>query len=122
MGSAKIKKKTQRRNRIRQSIRKKIEGTSSRPRMSIFRSNSEIYVQLVDDMQGHTLISASSRDKDIDGKGKTKTEISMLVGEKVANLAKDKNIDTVIFDRGGFLYHGRVKALAEGARKGGLNI
>lgn len=96
-------------------------GTASRPRLSVYRSNKEIYVQLIDDNKGVTLAAASSRDKGFDGKG-TKIEIAKEVGKAIAEKAKSIGIESVAFDRGGNLYHGRVKSLAEGAREGGLNF
>ncbi|MCF6366104.1 MAG: 50S ribosomal protein L18 [Bacteroidales bacterium] len=115
--------KRERRIRIRKRIRKKINGTVNSPRLSVFRSNKHIYVQLIDDIDAKTIVSASSGDKDIaNQKVKNKTEIASLVGKKIAEKAKDKKIATVLFDRGGYLYHGRVKALAEAARKGGLKF
>lgn len=122
MGIRSTKLKTTRRTRIRKGIRRKLEGTSARPRLSVFRSNKEIYAQLIDDRQAHTIISASSRDKDIDGKTKTKSEISKQVGLKLAKNAVEAGIQSVVFDRGGYLYHGRVKSLAEGAREAGLKF
>jgi len=113
--------KTDRRLRIRRRIRKISSGTETRPRLSVFRSNKEIYVQLIDDVNGKTLAAASSRDKDVDAKG-TKSEIASAVGKAIAEKAKKAGIDTVSFDRGGNLYHGRVKSLAEGAREGGLKF
>ncbi|RNL85174.1 50S ribosomal protein L18 [Sinomicrobium pectinilyticum] len=114
--------KTERRIRIKNRIRKVISGTAEKPRLAVFRSNKEIYAQLVDDVQGVTLASASSRDKDIaDSKG-TKTEVSALVGKAIAEKALKAGIETVSFDRGGYLYHGRVKSLAEGAREAGLKF
>ena len=112
-----LAKKTKRRQRIRKGIRKKIKGTSERPRLSIYRSNKGIYAQLVDDLSGHTLASASSK-----GLTGNKVEQAKSVGEKIAAAAKGAGIDKVVFDRGGYLFHGRVKALADGAREGGLNI
>jgi large subunit ribosomal protein L18 len=112
--------KTQRRQKIRHSIRKKIAGTSTKPRLSVFRSNADIYAQLIDDDNGFTLAAASSRDKDIAAQKGTKTEKSKLVGEAIARKAKDLGIEAVVFDRGGYLYHGRVKSVADGAREGGL--
>lgn len=109
-----------RRQRIRRGIRKKIMGTAERPRLSVFRSNNEIYAQLINDDNGNTLASATSLK--IDKKGKNKTEQSKLVGTELAANAKKAEIDTVVFDRGGYLYHGRVKALAEGAREAGLKF
>ncbi len=113
--------KTDRKLRIRRRIRKISSGTAARPRLSVFRSNKEIYAQLIDDTNGVTLASASSRDKDIDAKG-TKTEIASLVGKAIAEKAKKIGVETVAFDRGGNLYHGRVKSLADGAREAGLKF
>ena len=114
--------KSERRNRIRKRIRKVISGTTSSPRLSVFRSNAEIYAQIIDDLTGTTIVTASSRDKDLaDAKG-NKSEVSKIVGKAVAEKAKAKGIETVVFDRGGYLYHGRVKSLAEGAREGGLKF
>lgn len=112
--------KLARRQKIRYGIRKKISGTAEKPRFSVFRSNSEIYVQLIDDNNGATLASASSRDKDIAAQKVTRIEKSKLVGAAVARKAVELGIKTVVFDRGGNLYHGRVKSVAEGAREGGL--
>ncbi len=118
MGLTKLEKA----QRIRRRVRKKIRGTAERPRMSVFRSNKDIYVQLIDDDKGITLAAASSRDKDLAGKEGTKTEKAFMVGEKIAKVALEKGIDKVVFDRGTHIYHGRIKALAEGARKGGLKF
>lgn len=109
-----------RRLRIRKGLRKKISGTAVRPRLSVFKSNTGIYAQLIDDIKGVTLASSSSREL-TSAKG-TKTEVSKVVGQKLAEKAKDKGIAEVVFDRGGYLYHGRVKALADGAREGGLKF
>jgi large subunit ribosomal protein L18 len=114
--------KVERRQKIRYRIRKKVAGTAQKPRLSVFRSNAEIYAQLIDDENGVTLASASSRDKDIAAQKGTRTEKSKLVGAVVARKAKDLNISQVIFDRGGNLYHGRVKGVADGAREGGLEF
>ncbi|NPA42952.1 MAG: 50S ribosomal protein L18 [Chlorobi bacterium] len=114
--------KVERAKRIRRRIRKKIKGTPERPRLSVFRSNKEIYAQIIDDTAGITLAAASSRDKDIAAKEGTKTEKAAMVGEKIAAIALEKGIDKVVFDRGTHIYHGRIKALAEGARKGGLKF
>ena len=108
------------RQKIRYRIRKKVSGKADTPRLSVFRSNSEIYLQLIDDLQGKTLASASSRDKDIAAQKVTKTEKSKLVGAAIARKAKELGIEKAVFDRGGNLYHGRVKAVAEAAREGGL--
>jgi large subunit ribosomal protein L18 len=109
-----------RRQRIKLRIRKKISGTGERPRLTVFRSNEHIYAQLIDDTAGHTLASASSRDEGV-GEGK-RVEVSGAVGLRLAERAREAGIDRVVFDRNGYRYHGRVKALAEGARKGGLQL
>ena len=112
-----------RRNRIRQRIKKVVSGTSDYPRLSVFRSNKDIYCQLIDDVNGKTIVQSSSRDKSIaDLKLKSNIEISFNVGKSVAELAVKKGIDKIKFDRGGYLYHGRVKSLADGAREGGLKF
>ena len=105
-------------------VRKKVYGTTNSPRLSVFRSVSEIYAQVIDDMEGNTLVSASSIDNELRGKmnGLKKIEQARLVGKAVAERAKDKGIEMVVFDRGGFRYTGRVKALADGAREGGLDF
>ncbi|WP_140487722.1 50S ribosomal protein L18 [Flavobacterium sp. GSA192] len=112
--------KPQRRQRIRFRIRKTISGTATSPRLSVFRSNKEIYAQLIDDVNGVTLLSASSREKEI-GKG-TNVEVAAAVGKLVAEKALKAGVETVKFDRGGYLYHGRIKSLAEGARAAGLKF
>jgi len=112
--------KTTRRQNIRYRIRAKIAGTAKKPRLSVFRSNSEIYCQLIDDDNSVTLASASSRDKDIQAQKGNKSEKSKLVGQAIARKAKELGFEGVVFDRGGNLYHGRVKQVAEGAREGGL--
>ena len=115
--------KTFRRNRIRQRIKKVISGTSEYPRLSVFRSNKEIYCQLIDDVNGKTIIQTSSRDKSIaDLNLDSNIEISFNVGKSIAEQALKKGIDKIKFDRGGYLYHGRVKSLADGAREGGLKF
>lgn len=111
-----------RRQKIRYRIRKNSTGTTEKPRLSVFRSNTEIYAQVIDDVNGKTIASASSKDKDISAQKVTKTEKSKLVGAAIARKAKDLGIETVVFDRSGYLYHGRVKAVAEGAREGGLQF
>lgn len=116
-----ILSKSDRKLRIRRRIRKISLGTSAKPRLSVFRSNKEIYAQLIDDVNGKTLAAASSRDKGLDAKG-TKTEVANAVGKAIAEKAKKAGIETVAFDRGGNLYHGRVKSLAEGAREAGLKF
>jgi len=112
--------KSKARVKIKYRIRKKISGVAVKPRLSVFRSNSDIYAQLIDDNNGVTLASASSRQKDIQAQKTAKTEKSKLVGAAIAIKAKELGISTVVFDRGGYIYHGRVKAVAEGAREGGL--
>ena len=114
--------KVQRRRKIRYNIRRKVSGTAQKPRLSIFRSNTEIYAQLIDDTNGVTLAAASSRDKDIKAQTGTKSEKSKLVGQAIAHKATELGITGVIFDRGGYLYHGRVKSVADGAREGGLQF
>lgn len=111
-----------RRQKIKFRIRKKISGTAARPRLSVFRSNTDIYVQLIDDDGAKTLAAASSKDKDIAAQKGTKIEKSKLVGAAIARKASDLGLKEVTFDRGGYLYHGRVKAVADGAREGGLNF
>ena len=114
--------KVVRRQKIRFGIRKKVVGTAQRPRLSVFRSNAEIYVQLIDDANGNTLAAASSRDKDIAAQKVAKSEKSKLVGAAIARKAIELGLNDVVFDRGGNLYHGRVQAVAEGAREGGLQF
>ena len=117
------KVKSQRRQNIRYRIRRKIgEGTGQKPRLSVFRSNTDIYAQLIDDTKGQTLASASSKDKDIAAQKSNKTEKGKLVGAAIARKATELGIKDVTFDRGGYLYHGRVKSLADGAREGGLKF
>jgi len=112
--------KLERRQKIRYNIRKKVAGTAEKPRLSVFRSNAEIYVQLIDDDNSVTLASASSKDKDIAAQKVTRVEKSKLVGNAIARKAGELGIKQVVFDRGGNLYHGRVKSVADGAREGGL--
>ena len=114
--------KLDRRNKIRKRIRKELTGTESRPRLSVFRSNKEIYAQIVNDVDGKTIVAASSRDKDVASKEVNKTEQATLVGKVLAEKALKAGVETISFDRGGYLYHGRVKSLAEGAREGGLKF
>ena len=102
-------------------VRGKISGTAERPRLSVFRSESNIYAQIIDDVNGVTLCAASSMTKGFEGNGGNK-EGARKVGEMIAKAAKDKGIETVVFDRGGYLYHGRVQELADGAREGGLKF
>ena len=102
-------------------VRGKVSGTPERPRLNVFRSETNIYAQIIDDTKGVTLVSAPSLEKGFEGPG-SNCEAAKKVGEAIAQRAKDKGIETVVFDRGGYLYHGRVKALAEGAREGGLQF
>lgn len=110
------------RQKIKFRIRKRISGSQSKPRLSVFRSNTDIYVQLVNDENGTTIAAASSKEKDIAAQKVNKTEKSKLVGASVARKAGELGIKAVVFDRGGYLYHGRVKAVADGAREGGLEF
>ena len=112
--------KLTRRQNIRYRIRAKVKGTAQKPRLSVFRSNKDIYVQLINDDASVTIAAASSRDKDIVAQSGTKSDKSKLVGQAIARKAKELGVETVVFDRGGNLYHGRVQAVAEGAREGGL--
>jgi len=112
-------KKVNRRKNIRYKIRKKISGSADRPRLSVFRSNKQIYAQIIDDVAGVTIASASSRQG---ASGANKVEVAKAVGMSLAEKAKTKGVGSVVFDRGGYLFHGRVKALAEGAREGGLQF
>ena len=114
--------KTLRRQKIRYGIRKRVAGNTTKPRLSVFRSNTEIYVQLIDDNNGKTLAAASSADKDIKAQKGTRIEKSKLVGQAIARKAGELGIKQIVFDRGGYLYHGRVKNLADGAREGGLKF
>lgn len=109
-----------RRERIKKGIRNKVTGTAQRPRLSVFRSNKAIYAQLIDDVEGRTLVSASSKDASISGG--SKVEQSKSVGAMLAEKAKGANIETIVFDRNGFRFHGRIAALAEGARENGLKF
>ncbi len=113
--------KQRRRKRIHWRVRSKIRGTAERPRLNIYRSNRYIYAQLIDDVAGHTLASANSLEEAVANEG-TKSEQAQAVGKLLSERAKDANIETVVFDRGGYIYHGRVKALAEAAREGGLKF
>jgi large subunit ribosomal protein L18 len=113
--------KISRRDRIKKGIRKRISGSTERPRLSVYRSNKGIYAQIIDDVNGKTIVSASSLSKDFTASG-TKAEQSAAVGKLVAQKALAAGITTVVFDRNGYLYHGRVKSLADGAREGGLNF
>tara|TARA_B100000902_G_scaffold139964_1_gene138022 strand:- start:895 stop:1254 length:360 start_codon:yes stop_codon:yes gene_type:complete len=114
--------KKEKRRKIRYAIRNKISGTSKTPRLAVFRSNKQIYAQLIDDVAGKTLTSASSYDKDLVKNKDNKTDQAIAVGKLIAKNAKGIGISAVVFDRGGFVYHGRVKALAESARDSGLKF
>ncbi len=115
--------KLERRTRIKMRIRKKINGTAEAPRLAVYRSNKQIYVQVVDDLNGVTLLSASSREKEVAGRtGVKKVEQAQLVGKLLATKCKEKGIGKVVFDRSGYKYHGRVKSLADAAREGGLKF
>ncbi len=118
-----VKKVDTNKARIRRHnrVRGKISGTAECPRLNVFRSSTNIYAQIIDDVKGVTLCAASTLDKDFEGNGGNK-EAARKVGEKIAKLAQDKGIKDVVFDRGGYIYHGRVQELAEGAREGGLNF
>ncbi len=118
------KKKQQARERRHRRVRLRVSGTAERPRLNVFRSLSEIYGQVIDDTAGHTLVSASTVDKEVRSlvHGKTKTEQARIVGQVLARRALGKGIKQVVFDRGGWAYHGRIKALADGAREEGLEF
>ena len=120
--SRRAPKKVARRMRLKKGLRKKIYGHSDRPRLSVFRSNTSIYAQIIDDEKSLTLVSASSRSSELKELEGTKTELSKAVGKKLAELAQAKGIQKVVFDRNGYNYHGRVKALADGARESGLEF
>jgi len=113
--------KVEKRQKIKRRVRRNIFGTETKPRLSVYRSNKEIYAQIIDDNSGVTLASASSREKGVNVEG-TKSEVSASVGKVLAAKAVAKGIETVVFDRNGFVYHGRIKALADGAREGGLKF
>lgn len=114
--------KESRRQRIKYRIRKKIKGTPERPRLCVYRSNKEIYAQIIDDISKRVLVAASSREKSLKNIKGTKTERAIAVGKLIAEKAKQKGITSIVFDRNGYLYHGRVKSLAEAARQEGLNF
>ncbi len=114
--------KADRRQRIKYRIRKRLSGSGECPRMTVYRSNKQIYVQLVDDVSGQTLVSASSKEKEIASQKVNKIDQAKLVGKSLAAKAKEKGIESVVFDRNGYLYHGRVKNLADAARESGLKI
>ena len=116
------KKTTLKRNKIKKRIRKIVFGTKDKPRLTVFRSNKEIYAQIIDDVSANTIVAASSTDKDLKLKTTNKTEISKIVGDSIGKKALKAGIKKISFDRNGYLYHGRVKSLAEGAREAGLNF
>jgi large subunit ribosomal protein L18 len=121
----KVDRSNKRRARIKHQIRKKVKGTAEKPRMVVYRSLNHIYAQLIDDNNGKTIFSVSSKSKDVGeklGEAKGRIEMSKLVGKLTAEKAISQNISSVIFDRNGFLFHGRVKAVADGAREGGLKF
>jgi len=113
--------KVEKRNKIHLGIRRKIQGTAERPRLSVYKSNTNIYVQLIDDLNGHRLAAASSKELDLKGKN-VNVVSSKEVGKKLAEKAVANGIQTIVFDRSGYKYHGRIKALADGAREGGLKF
>jgi large subunit ribosomal protein L18 len=117
-------KKTAARLRRKRSIRKRLSGTTARPRLSVFRSNQHIYAQLIDDTRGVTIAAASTQSAEVksEAEGKRKAELAALVGKLIAERAKAKDVEQVVFDRNGFIYHGRIKAVADGAREGGLQF
>ncbi len=117
-----LDEKVIRRQKLRWRIRTNVSGTAQKPRLSVFRSNTDIYVQLIDDKTGTTLVAANSKMKDIAAQGGTKVEKSAMVGKTIAQKAVALGITTCVFDRGGYLYHGRVKSVADGAREGGLKF
>ena len=114
--------KNERRQRIKSRIRKTVTGTSAQPRLAVYRSNKEIYAQLINDVTGETIAAASSRDKDLSTAKGTKTEVATLVGKSIGEKALKAGVSNISFDRGGYLYHGRVKSLAEGVREAGLKF
>ena len=114
--------KSSARQKIRYRIRKKVSGTASTPRLTVFRSNADIYAQLINDETGTTIVAASSKQKDIAAQKTHKTEQSKRVGESIAKKAVELGVKKVVFDRSGYVYHGRVKAVADGAREGGLDF
>lgn len=122
MKKSRTPRAARRRRHIR--VRKTVNGSPARPRLAVFRSLNHVYAQIIDDTIGHTLVSATDLESSLRGstKDKKKSDVARLVGEELAKKAKEKGITTVVLDRGGFKYHGRVKALAEGARKGGLSF
>lgn len=124
--STKVRKKTDVRKTVRlkhrKSIRSKVSGTAERPRLAVFRSNTHLYAQVIDDVKGHTLASATTLDEDLKGKARCNLEGAKSLGELIAKRAQAKSINTVCFDRGGYVYHGKIKALADAAREAGLKF
>jgi large subunit ribosomal protein L18 len=114
--------KQERRNKIKQKLRKRISGTAQSPRLTVYRSNAEIYAQLIDDKTGKTIMAVGSNDKSLQAEKTSKSDKAKLVGKMIAEKAISGGISEVVFDRNGFLYHGRVKSLADGAREGGLKF
>lgn len=114
--------KTEKRVKIKLRIRKRIKGTPEKPRIAVYRSNKQIYAQAIDDVNGVTLASASSREKELASAAGKKSEVAVMVGKRLAAACKEKGIENVVFDRSGYQYHGRVKSLADGAREGGLKF
>jgi large subunit ribosomal protein L18 len=110
------------RKRRHARVRRKISGTEARPRLNVYRSNKHIYAQLINDDNGVTLVSASTKDTAFNGEGTSNTEAAKQIGETIAKRAQDKGFKSVVFDRGGYLYHGRVKSLADAAREAGLEF
>jgi len=120
--STQARKKAKRRLRIKRSIRSKVSGNATTPRLSVYRSNKEIYAQLIDDVSQNTIAASSSMEKEATEGAANRTEVAAKVGKLLAEKAKAANVENAVFDRNGFLYHGRVKALAEGARENGLKF
>ena len=117
-----MSKKDLRRQKIKYRIRKVVTGTAESPRLTVYRSNKEIYAQIIDDVAGVTLAATSSRSKELAGQAVPKVDKSKMVGEAIAKIAQAKGITSVVFDRSGYLYHGRIQSLADGAREGGLQF
>ncbi|HLS70284.1 MAG TPA: 50S ribosomal protein L18 [Chitinophagaceae bacterium] len=119
---AKTAHKTLRRKNIHKNIRKRISGTSTLPRLNVFRSNKEIYAQLIDDETGNTILAVNSRQKDLNEIEGSKSDVAFKIGQELGKRAKEIGIERAVFDRSGYIYHGRIKALAEGARESGLEF
>jgi large subunit ribosomal protein L18 len=114
--------KSERRSKIKRRVRAVVKGTAAKPRLCVFRSNKGIYAQLINDVEGVTIVAASTADEALKSANGSKSDVAKAVGSRIAELAKDKGIETVCFDRNGYLYHGRIKSLAEGAREAGLKF